>query len=76
MKKNFGLSPMLYERFLKVQRLHQNSWGSEERREQHSLENVIDVKLEIPQRLFKVKYKPIHGYDEWYHYDPINMEWW
>ena len=77
MENNFGLSTELYNRFKILQDTHFNGWESEERREQHSLENIEKVEYHAVEDLFYVYYKKTKRFSkEWYHYDTNRGVWW
>lgn len=73
----FGLSDELYNRFKKLQEKHFNAWESNNRREQHSIDNIERVKYNPSEDLFYVYYKETEHFDKvWYHYDTHEGVWW
>lgn len=73
----FGLNDDLLKRFMEIQEKHFNAWSSEERKEQHSLENIEKVKYNPSEDIFYVYYKETDRFrKEWYHYDDKKSAWW
>lgn len=73
----FGLSTELYHRFKILQDKHFNGWESENRKDQHSLDNIEKVEYLSTEDLFYVYYKKTkHFSKEWYHYDTNRGVWW
>jgi hypothetical protein len=74
----FGLTDDQYERFAALHTRHLNAWESDERREQHALENIDRVEYHPETDLFHVYYKATKRFKrpEWYHYDTNRGVWW
>lgn len=71
------MSDELYSKFKKLHDKHLQAWESEERKEQHSLDNIKNVKYNPSDNLFYVYYKKTKHFEkEWYHYDTNRGVWW
>lgn len=73
----FGLTDELYTKFEALQKKHADGWESEERKEQHSLNNIERVEYKSSEDLFYVYYKETDKFSSvWYHYDINSNSWW
>lgn len=76
-KDTFFLTEKLYNRFIKLHQKHLNAWETEERIQQHSLENIEKITYNSVEDIFYVYYKKTDHYSEtWYHYDTNRGVWW
>lgn len=58
------------EKLYTTQQRHCLSWESEERRKQHSIDNISKIRWDANEKCFNIFYKETENFSSiWYHYD-------
>lgn len=73
--RNDSEKEYILKKLYNTQKRHHLSWESEEKRNQHSLDNIEKIRWDVNNKCFKVYYKKTKDSSStWYHYD-LNGNW-